>query len=423
MKLKRVKGTKDILPGEVGRWKFLEEKIKGVMVRYNYEEIRTPIFELTELFAKGTGQDTDIVTKEMYTFPDKGGRSLTLCPEGTPPVVRAYLENNLGRRSPLVKLFYIAPMFRQENPQAGRLRQFYQFGVEAIGSPQPQIDVEVVSLCVDIYQEVGLKGLKLKLNSIGCRDCRPSYKEGLKNYLADEADRLCEDCRVRFMRNPLRCFDCKVEGCQLVMQEAPSILEGLCQNCRAHFQAVKDGLEYLGISFEIDPGIVRGLDYYTRTVFEILGPGLGAQDALCGGGRYDDLVEELGGEPTPAVGFAAGMERLLLSLDEGGEVSSLRLDLFLVSLGLQAQRVCLELIHKLRQRGLNCEMDFLGRSLKSQLREANRQRASFVLVIGERELESGETNLKDMENGEETRVSWEDVQGIYSRIRGEDASG
>lgn len=423
MKLKRVKGTKDILPGEVERWRFLEEKIKGVMARYNYGEIRTPIFELTELFAKGTGKDTDIVTKEMYTFRDKGGRSLTLCPEGTPPVVRAYLENNLDRRSPLVKLFYIAPMFRQENPQAGRLRQFYQFGVEAIGSPWPQMDVEVISLCVDIYQEVGLKGLKLRLNSIGCRDCRASYKEKLKSYLADKGDGLCEDCRVRSTRNPLRCFDCKQEGCQLVIQGAPSILDELCQRCRGHFQAVKDGLKDLGMPFEVDPGLVRGLDYYTRTVFEVLGPGLGAQDALCGGGRYDDLVEELGGEPTPAVGFAAGMERLLLSLNEGEKVPHLRPDIFLVSLGLQAQTVCLGLIRRLRKMGLGCEMDFLGRSLKSQLREANRQEASFVLIIGERELESGMANLKDMESGQEMKVNWENIQGIYSQIRGKDASG
>lgn len=423
MKLKRVKGTKDILPGEVERWRFLEEKIKGVMARYNYGEIRTPIFELTELFAKGTGQDTDIVTKEMYTFPDKGGKSLTLCPEGTPPVIRAYLENSLGRKSPLVKLFYIAPMFRQENPQAGRLRQFYQFGVEAIGSPWPQMDVEVISLCMDIYQEVGLKGLKLILNSIGCRDCRTDYKEKLKSYLADKVNRLCVDCQVRSTRNPLRCFDCKQEGCQLVMQKAPSILDELCQMCRGHFQTVKDGLEDLGIPFEVDPGLVRGLDYYTRTVFEVLGPGLGAQDALCGGGRYDDLVEELGGEPTPAVGFAAGMERLLLSLDEGEETLRLRPDIFLVSLGPDAQTICLRLIRRLREMGLGCEMDFLGRSLKSQLREANRQGASFVLIIGERELESGTANLKDMESGQELKVNWEDIQGIYSQIRGKDASG
>ena len=422
MKLQRVKGTKDILPEEAERWRILEEKIRGVMARYNYGEIRTPLFELTELFAKGTGQDTDIVTKEMYTFPDKGGRSLTLCPEGTPPVIRAYLENNLGRRSPLVKLFYIAPMFRQENPQAGRLRQFHQFGVEAIGSPQPLMDVEVISLCMDIYQEVGLQDLHLKLNSIGCRDCRASYREKLKDYLADKKDRLCADCQVRSERNPLRCFDCKKEGCQLVMQGAPSILDGLCQNCREHFQAVQNGLNDLGIPFEVDPGLVRGLDYYTRTVFEVLSSGLGAQDALCGGGRYDDLVEELGGESTPAVGFAAGMERLLLSLNEGGEMPRSRPDLFLISLGSAAQTASLQLIHRLRKLGLRCEMDYLGRSLRAQLREANRQGIPFALIIGEREMESGEANLKDMRNGQEQKVNWEDTQGIYYRIRGEDAS-
>ncbi len=422
MKLKRVKGTKDILPGEVERWRRLEEKIREVMARYNYREIRTPIFEFTELFAKGTGQDTDIVTKEMYTFLDKGGRSLTLSPEGTPPVIRAYLENNLGRRSPLKKLFYIAPMFRQENPQAGRLRQFHQYGVEAIGSPQPQIDVEVISLCVDIYQELGLDGLELKLNSIGCRDCRASYRTKLRNYLADKADELCAECQRRLTRNPLRCFDCKKEGCKLIMKEAPVILDDLCERCREHFQTVKEGLSDLGISFKVDPTLVRGLDYYTRTVFEVLGPGLGAQDALCGGGRYDDLVEELGGVPTPAVGFAAGMERLLLCLNEKENSPNSRPDLFLISLGLQAQRLCLRLIRKLRKAGLRCEMDFLGRSLKSQLREANRERASFALVIGDRELETGEANLKEMESGQELKVNWADIEGICSRIRGKDVN-
>lgn len=406
MKFKAPRGTKDVLPDEAPLWRQLEETVRDICGRYNYQEIRIPTFEETELFRKSTGVATDIVGKEMYTFQDKGGRSLTLSPEATPPVIRAYLQHNLGRASPHLKLFYISRMFRQEKPQAGRLRQHTQFGVEAIGSPEPLQDVEVISLLFEILEEAGLSHLMLKLNSVGCSRCVPEFRQTLQDYLRQKLEALCPDCRRRFRTNPLRILDCKKEGCRAELESAPSILSHLCDDCAAHFDRVKSCLGELEVPYEVDPHLVRGLDYYTRTVFEVVSPHLGAQDALGGGGRYDNLIGELGGEPTPAIGFGAGMERLILAVkQEGGEISpTSRLDLYVATLGDQATMAGLKLLQQLRRQGVNCDTDYLNRSLKAQLRAADKLRARSVLIIGEEELSKGVALYRDMSTHQQTKV-------------------
>jgi len=419
MPFQTVKGTHDILPEEVGRWRFVEGKIRQMMEVYNYQEIRTPIFEHTELFSRSIGQDTDIVGKEMYTFTDRGNRSLTLSPEGTAPVVRAYIQNNLGAKSLQVKLFYLAPMFRQENPQQGRFRQFHQFGMEAMGSGDPAQDVEVIALAMGIYRELGLQRLSLRLNSVGCRVCRPVYREVLRDFLKTRLSDLCPDCIQRYKENPLRILDCKRPSCRKQMKKSPLMVDQLCPECAQHFEGVQELLSSLGIAYVLDGRLVRGLDYYTKTAFEVISGELGAQDALGGGGRYDDLIEMLGGSPTPAIGFAAGIERLLLVMSQQKrlQISPKPLDLFVVILGEAAKKTALEMLEQLRHRFVHCDADFLARSLRAQLRAANRLGAQYSLILGEDELKRGKVILRDMEKSQQEEIDLvESVQKVCDRL-------
>ena len=401
--IRRIKGTQDIIGPECERWVAVETAIREVMRLYNFSEIRTPVFESTELFARGIGQLTDIVSKEMYTFLDRGKKQITLKPEMTAPVVRAYLENKLYAKSPVNKLFYISPLFRQENPQAGRLRQFHQFGAETLGSADPYADVEIIVLAFAVYERLGLHGLQLRINSVGDAEDRPKYKKILQDYIRPHLNSYCPDCQHRFENNPMRILDCKNESCVRLNRNAPKLVEHLGEKSQTHYLQVKEGLQAAGLSFEEDPYLVRGLDYYTHTVFEITSGDLGAQNAICGGGRYDYLTEELGGTPTPAVGFASGIERLLMvaekqNLPLSGES---RLDVFLAPLGEAARKHIPVWLKKLREAGFKTETDLLGRSLKAQMREANRQSARFVLLLGEDELLKQEFTLKLMDIGEQ----------------------
>ncbi len=419
MRFQSIKGTHDILPEEVGRWRYVEEKVRRMMEAYNYQEIRTPLFEHTELFQRSIGQDTDIVGKEMYTFTDRGDRSLTLIPEGTASVVRAYIQNNLGARSPQVKLFYMAPMFRQENPQRGRLRQFHQFGMEAIGSREPAQDVEIIALAMGIYDQLGLQDLSLRLNSVGCRICRPGYRDVLAKYLQPRLSALCRDCVSRYGQNPLRILDCKEVECGRQTEDIPLMVDHLCPECAGHFSEVQKLLSQMEISFVLDGRLVRGLDYYTKTAFEVVSSQLGAQDALGGGGRYDDLIEMLGGDPTPAIGYAAGMERLLMALtkDGGWQVATKPLDVFVVILGDDAKTLGLHLLEQFRRRQVRSDADFVGRSLKAQLRAANRMGARFVLIMGEHELHRRKVLLRDMEKSQQEELDLDGVvQEVYNRL-------
>lgn len=414
-----VKGTHDILPEQMGQWRYVEDKIRQMMEAYNYQEIRTPIFEHTELFSRSIGQDTDIVGKEMYTFTDRGDRSLTLSPEGTAPVVRAYIQSNLGSKSPQVKLFYLAPMFRQENPQQGRFRQFHQFGMEAIGSLDVAQDVEIIALAMGIYRELGLQKLSLHLNSVGCHICRSDYRVLLRDFLKNKLSVLCQDCVQRYEKNPLRVLDCKRSSCRKQIEDIPLMVDHLCPECAQHFAGVQELLNKLGIAYVLDGRLVRGLDYYTKTAFEVLSGELGAQDALGGGGRYDDLIEMLGGNPTPAVGFAAGIERLLLVLSKQKKlrVPPRSLDLFAVVLGGHAKKVTLLVLEQLRRRLVRCDTDFIGRSLRAQLRVANRLGARFVLIIGENELNRGKAVLRDMEESRQEEIDLDEtVQKVCDRL-------
>jgi histidyl-tRNA synthetase len=406
LKFRSIKGTKDILPEETAAWQHVERTIHRVMRDFNYREVRTPVFESTSLFSRSIGELTDIVSKEMYTFTDRSEESLTLRPEGTASTLRAYIQNNLGEQSPLTKLYYIGPMFRQERPQAGRLRQFHQFGAEALGTQAPHMDVEQIVLALEIYRQLGLSRYDLAINSVGCEKCRPPYKQRLIDFLTPLRDRLSDESKSRFRNNPLRVLDSKDEKDRELTTTAPLIKDHLCDECREHFTTVRALLEKLTVAYTVNGRLVRGLDYYTKTAFEITSTALGAQDALAGGGRYDLLVEELGGKPTPGVGFAAGMERLLMVLEQTG---SLRADdhgpiVFFVSLDDAARDWVFVQACTLRAKGISAEVDYLARSVKAQMREANRQRARFVIVIGDQELKSGKAKLKDMQRGEEREI-------------------
>jgi histidyl-tRNA synthetase len=409
MKYTALLGTKDLLPEDALRWRYLENKIREILSFYNYKEIRTPVFEQTELFKRSIGQDTDIVQKEMYTFQDQGKRSLTLRPEGTASIVRAYLQHNLGEKSPVVKLFYFGPMFRQERPQKGRLREFNQYGAEVVGSLDPLVDAELIELAVRINQDLGLEGLKLHLNSIGCKDCRKSHRDAFNKFIKNKIEKFCQDCQLRLLRNPLRIFDCKDDKCMEALKDAPVILDYLDDDCKEHFQKVRSYLDKMRIEYILNGRLVRGLDYYTRTTFEIKSEFLGAQDTLLGGGRYDLLVSELGGKDTPAIGFAAGMERLFLvmELQKKFPVEDESLDLFIAPLGKEAKLKGLELLKELRTKGLKCDIDFLSRSLKAQMKEADRQKAKKVLIIGENELKKGIAVLRDMKSSEQKEIAFE----------------
>ncbi len=414
--IQAIKGTKDILPEESYLWQQLEAKFRALARAYHYEEIRVPTFEETELFVKGTGETTDIVGKEMYTFRDKGERSVTLKPEGTPSVIRAYLEHGLDGKAPLFKAYYLERMYRQEKPQAGRLRQFTQLGAEALGSLDPALDAEMLDLAWKVCEIAGLKQIELKLSSIGCPACRPAYKAMIKERLLPKVGELCGDCKERLEKNPLRVLDCKVEHCKELTQGFPSILDYLCAECKAHFVKVKAYLGDLVIPYIIDTQLVRGLDYYTKTVFEIVSTNLGSQGALPAGGRYDGLVETLGGKPTPGVGFACGIERLLLAMEKEGVVwnDENRLEVFIATLGEGAKKAGFKLGQELRHKGYSCEMDFLSRSLKAQMREADRLKARFVLILGDEEIKKKVVVLRDMSTKEQKEVSVEAAIGILT---------
>ncbi|NLN17373.1 MAG: histidine--tRNA ligase [Firmicutes bacterium] len=412
------RGTKDILPGEVEKWQYMEDIVRRVCAGYGYREIRTPLFEHTELFQRGIGEATDIVEKEMYTFTDRGGRSITLRPEGTAPVVRAYLEHKLYGSAQPVRLFYLGPMFRYERPQAGRYRQFHQFGVEALGSQDPLMDTETILVALTIFEELGLENLHIELNSMGCPQCRPRYREGLKDYLKGRLDGLCSVCQTRYELNPVRILDCKEDACRKELEGVPEIGDYLCPECRGHFELVQRYLTSLGRSFSLNPRLVRGLDYYTKTVFEVIAPGMGAQNAVAGGGRYDGLAEECGGRETPAVGFAAGMERLLLALESQGKELPLprELDAFVAVVGDSARTMGLKVAVALRQRGFKAAMETEGRSLRAQLKAADRLLVKHVVIIGEEELGRSAAIIRNMEDGGQQEVPLEQLLEAPERL-------
>lgn len=405
------RGTKDILPDTVGDWNYVEGEIRELCRRFGYSEIRTPIFEHTELFQRGIGEGTDVVDKEMYTFTDRGERSITLRPENTASAVRAYLQNKLYAQSNLVKLFYIGSMFRYDRPQAGRMREFHQFGVEALGEANPAVDAEVILLAMNLLEGLGLKDLELSINSVGCPKCRSKYRTMLQDFFRDKLEDLCDDCRSRFERSPLRILDCKKDSDKPYMADAPKITDCLCEECADHFAKLKELLTSAGISFTHDPRLVRGLDYYTKTAFEIKYPPLGAQSAVAGGGRYDGLIEEMGGNPTPAVGFATGLERLLLALESQNLLpeKNRSVDAYVVALGETAQAEGFKLLNSLRQQGLSAAMDFAGRSMKAQMKQANKLGAKYSVILGEDEIAEGVVMLRSMEDSSQAKVPMNQV--------------
>jgi histidyl-tRNA synthetase len=404
LSIRALKGFKDILPDEVGLWQFIEQTARDVFHRYGLEEIKVPILEKTELFVRTIGESTDIVEKEMYTFKDRNGSSLTMRPEGTASVIRAYIENGLFVRGSVQRLYTIGPMFRHERPQKGRLRQFHQMSVEVLGSNSARIDTEVMAIAWQVLQEIGLEA-NLEINSLGCAACRPSFKKTLQEFVMERLDRLCEDCQRRSNTNPLRVLDCKSEHCQAEYVSAPSIIDHLCDACRAHFEEVKQALKSISIPYAVNPKMVRGLDYYSRTTFELITTELGAQGAIGAGGRYDGLVQQLGGPDVPGIGFAMGMERLVMLLNQKDQGESRHvLDLFLVTLGDKAHEKGFILMQMLRAEGLCVMMDHEGRSMKNQMKQADKLNARFVLILGERELENNEIALKDMHSGEQEHL-------------------
>jgi len=417
--IKAIKGTKDLLPSDAPRWHYLEDIVKKIFTNFNYKEIRTPIFELTSLFARSIGEETDIVGKEMYTFEDMGGTSITLKPEMTAGVVRAFIEHSLGAQQQLTKLYYISPMFRQEKPQAGRLRQFHQFGGEAIGSASPILDGEMIQIAFDILKSLGLKDLTVKINSLGTTETRENFKNLLREFLDDKKDKLSEDSKKRFDNNILRIFDSKIESDQKLLADAPALIDQLDDESKNDFDLVKEYLTKIKIPFELDPQLVRGLDYYSKTTFEIISGKVGAQDALLGGGRYDLLAEQLGGKPAPAVGFAAGIERILLACENENsfKVDELSIDIYLISIDKELELKVSELASGLRRKGLRVEYDYLQRSVKAQMREANKFNARFAVFIGGDEYKQGMMTLKNMESGKEETISLIKLESLNDYIK------
>ena len=410
------RGTKDILPDTVGDWLFVEENIRSLCKRFGYQEIRTPMFEHTELFQRGIGEGTDGVDKEMYTFTDRGDRSITLRPENTASAVRAYLQNKLYAENALTKLVYIGSMFRYDRPQAGRMREFHQFGVEAIGESNPAVDAEIILLAMKLLQGLGLNDLELYINSVGCPNCRAKYRTMLQDFFRDKLDDLCEDCRSRFDRAPMRILDCKRDAEKPYMKDAPKITDCLCDECSDHFQKLQKHLTKAGVKFELDPRLVRGLDYYTKTAFEVKYPPLGAQSAVAGGGRYDGLIEEMGGNPTPAVGFATGLERVLLALEKQGLLpdKNRSVDVYVVALGEAAQEEAFKLVMDLRDAGFSAAVDYAGRSMKAQMKQANKLGAKFAAIMGDDELSEGVVMLRDMAGSEQEKVP---VSELFNKLK------
>lgn len=417
MKYSAPRGTQDILPKDVSRWQFVENYFRERCRLYGYRELRTPTFEETELFKRSVGEHTDIVGKEMYTFTDKGDRSLTLRPEGTAPVVRAFVEHKMYGELPVNKVYYISSIFRYERPQAGRYREHHQFGIEAIGSSDAAIDAEVVSFAASFLSGLGIENIQLKINSVGCSECRPSYREALRNSVKPYLAELCGNCQTRYEANPLRMLDCKVPECRELTAGVPNIVNHLCEDCAGHFASVLGYLDRLGIGYTQDTRLVRGFDYYTKTAFEFVSGELGAQNTVCGGGRYDGLVEELGGPATPAIGFGMGIERLLAILEaQGIEIpSDSHPAVFVATLGDKPREAGIKLLAELRAAGIAAEADYSGKSLKSQMKSADREQANLVVIIGEDELSGGIVKVRDMATKEETDVP---IDGAVEKIRG-----
>lgn len=414
MNIKAPRGTVDILPDTAKKWQYMENVIKNVCNRFHYNEIRTPIFEHTELFKRGVGDSTDIVQKEMYTFEDRGGRSLTLRPEGTASVVRAFVENKLfGSPVQPVKLFYFGQMFRYERPQKGRMRQLNQFGVEAMGSADPAVDAEVIGLAMTCYKELGLKSLKLVINSLGDTESRKNYREALVKHFTPHKEELCQDCQSRLTQNPLRILDCKKDADHPAMKTSPSMIDFLNEESKTYFDKVKSYLDVMEIPYTVDKNLVRGLDYYNHTAFEIMSEaeGFGAITTLAGGGRYNGLVEDLGGPDTPGIGFGMGIERLLMALEAENIKLPLddQLDCYLVAFGEKAASESVRLVHLLRENGIQVDKDYQGRKMKSQFKAADRDNAKFVLVLGDEEIENNVINVKNMSTGDQTKVAISDV--------------
>jgi histidyl-tRNA synthetase len=409
MRFKRPRGTSDIFGERMKLWKRVEMRSSGLLERYGYEEIRTPIFEMTDLFIRTVGEATDIVTKEMYTFKDKKGRSITLRPENTAPVMRAFLENGLHRRGGITRYYYIGPMFRYDRPQAGRYRQFHQIGAEAIGSQNPAVDCEIIDLSINLYLQLGFPSLDVRLNSVGCPVCRPDYKKILMESLKGLENELCGNCSGRGVLNPMRIFDCK--ECNDVKTKLPLITDHLCEECSNHFDGVQQGLGDLGIGFTLDPLLVRGLDYYTKTAYEIIHPELGAQNALCGGGRYDKLAEECGGGPIPAVGFSAGMERLLDTLPDtfAKELPGTCIDAYFVVLEELGNTTAQGIANKLRMEGLGALVDLSGRNMKKQLKAASESGSRYAIIIGPDEIERGEAAVKNLSTQKQHSVQFDNL--------------
>ena len=414
---KAIKGTKDVLPNESYKNQYIEATCLGVAENFGYKEMRTPVFEHTELFQRGVGDTTDVVQKEMYTFDDKGGRSITLRPEGTAGAARAFLENGLSNEALPQKICYLISCYRYEKPQAGRLREFHQFGIECFGATSPLADAEMISLAKQIFDELGVKDLHLELNSIGCPECRAEYHKALKEYFSQYKDKLCDTCNDRLERNPMRILDCKSPVCSEIAKGAPVVLDYLCDECREHFQKVKSYLDAANIEYIVNPQIVRGLDYYTKTVFEFVSDAIGSQGTVCGGGRYDGLLEELGGQHTPSLGFAMGLERLQLVMEAQGcnfpEPS--RPDLFIVAMGEKATLKAVEIAKDMRDEGFSVVYDLNGRSLRAQMKYADKLGAKFNVVIGDNEVENKVVSLKDMAKGESSEINLDTfVNGFYS---------
>ena len=403
MEIKAIRGFNDILPDEIGKWQFVEDTAREVFEGFGFSEIRIPIIEKTELFSRGIGEATDIVEKEMYTFTDRSNNSLTLRPEATASMARAYLEHQIYSFDPVAKLYCIGPMFRYERPQKGRYRQFYQIDAEVFGVENPMVDAEVILMLIHFLKRVGLEKLELQINSLGCRACRPRYREELKNFLTKKSFQLCEDCQRRLQSNPLRIFDCKVETCQEAIADAPQVIDYICDECQKHFDKVKEYLGMAGLNFILNPRMVRGLDYYTRTCFEVVSYQLGSQNAVTGGGRYDNLFQEIGGLDVPGIGFAIGMERLISLLPKEKEFIQYP-HLFIAALGEESYKEAYQLINQLHLEGVRAELDYEGKSLKSQMRRADKLRAKYVLIMGGEELKRGSAVLRNMETKSQEEI-------------------
>ncbi|KGM97032.1 histidyl-tRNA synthetase [Clostridium novyi A str. 4552] len=414
MAIQAPKGTKDLLPMDSYKWHYIEDKLKKLAAEYALKEIRTPVFEHTELFERGVGETTDVVQKEMYTFKDKGDRSITLKPEGTAPAARAFIENGLFNEALPIKMFYFTPVFRYENVQKGRLREHHQFGVEVFGSPEASVDAELIGLAMRAFKEFGIDSLELNINNIGCPECRKKYNDALREYFRASYDELCDTCKTRFERNPMRLLDCKNKRCKEMGKDAPIILDYVCDDCKNHFENLKTYLDSLNIEYKVNPYIVRGLDYYTKTVFEIINNDI----TVCGGGRYNGLIEQIGGKPTPAVGFGMGIERIILTLMENNiEIPKPKeIDIFIGSMGDKGKIEAFKLANALRSKGLKAECDHMNKSVKAQMKYANKIESLYSMIIGDTEIEEEKANLKRMEDGQQFEVSLNNLDEIASMI-------